>query len=305
MTMPTLLDIAKSNAATDGVLELIDEASAPVPEISMGAARTIKGTHYSTLVRTSLPMVGFRAANEGYAAGKSTYENRLYNCYIFAPRWECDKAVADACEDGAPAFIAMEADAIMQAAMKALGSQFYYGVSNDAKGFPGLLASYDSTNMVVDAGGTTDTTCSSLWAVRFGPQDVQWLWGQGGELNLSDVSVQRVLDGSSNPYDAYVQSMLARPGLKVSSIYSVGRIKKLTEDSGKGLTDARIAALLAKFPVGKAPTHLFCNRRSLEQLRASRTATNATGAPAPIPTEAFGIPLLVTDSIVSTEALTS
>ena len=305
MTMPTLLDIAKNNAASDGLVELIDETSKAVPEISMGAARTIKGITYTTLVRTGLPTVGFRSANEGYAASKGTYENRMYQCYIFAPRWECDKAVADANEDGAAAFIALEAEGIMQAAMQALGSQFYYGVSSDAKGFPGLLAAYDSTNMVVDAGGTTDNTGSSLWAVKFGPQDVQWLYGQGGELNLSDVTVQRILDASSNPYDAYVQSMLARPGLKVSSVRSVGRIKKLTEDSGKGLTDARIAALLSKFPVGRGPDYLFCNRRSLEQLRASRTATNATGAPAPIPTEAFGVPILATDSITSTEALAS
>jgi hypothetical protein len=45
-------------------------------------------------------------------------------------------------------------------------------------------------------------------------------------------------------------------------------------------------------------------KRSQEQLRASRTATNATGAPAPIPTDAFGIPIGVTDGILNTEALT-
>jgi hypothetical protein len=51
------------------------------------------------------------------------------------------------------------------------------------------------------------------------------------------------------------------------------------------------------------PTILVMNRRSLKQLQESRTATNATGAPAPFPSEAFGVPILVTDAITNTEAL--
>jgi hypothetical protein len=46
------------------------------------------------------------------------------------------------------------------------------------------------------------------------------------------------------------------------------------------------------------------SRRSLFQLQSSRTATNATGAPAPIPVESHNIPIAVTDSIVDTEKLT-
>jgi hypothetical protein len=40
------------------------------------------------------------------------------------------------------------------------------------------------------------------------------------------------------------------------------------------------------------------------QLQMSRTATTPTGAPAPYPQEAFGIPIEETDSILDTEALT-
>ena len=152
-----------------------------------------------------------------------------------------DKAVADRYEDGAQAFIALEADGIMRAAMLTLGSQFYYGTSNDAKGFPGLLAAYDSTNMVVDAGGTTASTGSSVWGVKWGPKAVQWVYGSEGQLSVSDVSEQRVLDGDSNPYTAYVQELLAYPGLQIGNKFAVGRIKKLTADSGKGLTDGLIS----------------------------------------------------------------
>ena len=303
MAMPTLLDIAAANGS-DAVVGLIDEASKAHPELTAGAARTIRGVHYKTRVRTALPSVGFRNANEGVAATKPTYESRLVECYILNPRWECDKAVADRYEDGAEAYIAEDGVAMLEAAMQALASQFYYGTGNDAKGFPGLLAAYDSTNMVVDAGGTTADTGSSVWAVRFGPREVTWVYGNDGDLALSDVVEERVTDGSGNPFTAYCQEILARPGLQVASVYSIGRIKKLTEDSGKGLTDDLISTLLSKFPVGKRPEVLFMTRRSLRQLQQSRTATNATGAPAPIPTEAFGVPIQPTDAIVDTEALT-
>jgi len=49
------------------------------------------------------------------------------------------------------------------------------------------------------------------------------------------------------------------------------------------------------------PDALFMTRRSLEQLRASRTATNPSGSPAGNPDNVAGIPIIVTDSILDTE----
>lgn len=304
MGMPTLLDIAKRNGS-DQVVGLVDETIKAHPEISEGFARTISTLNYKTRVRTSLPTVGFRNANQGTAATKGLVENRLVECFLMSPRWECDKAVADVAEDGPEVYIAEEGAAMVEGAMQKLASQFYYGITDDPNfGFPGLIAAYDSTNMVVDAGGTTAATGSSLWAVKWGRADVSWVWGKNGSLDLEPVRLRDVLDSNSNPFTAYVQELVARPGLQVGASFSVGRIKKLTADANKGLTDTLIANLLAKFPVGRGPDALFCSRRSLAQLRASRTATNATGAPAPFPTEAFGIPIKPTDAIVDTEALT-
>ncbi|HXE53707.1 MAG TPA: hypothetical protein VN541_11855, partial [Tepidisphaeraceae bacterium] len=76
MAVTTLLDIAKANGS-DPIVGLIDETTKAHPEISMVAARTIKGLNYKTWVRTGLPTAGFRQANQGVASSKSTYENRL------------------------------------------------------------------------------------------------------------------------------------------------------------------------------------------------------------------------------------
>lgn len=304
MALPNLLDIAK-RSGNDQAVALLDETATAHPELIDIPARTIKGTNYKTLIRTGLPTVGFRNANEGVAVSKGTYEQRLVETYNLNPRWECDKAVADKSEDGPQAYIADEASAVMEASMQTLATQFYYGRDNggDAKGHPGLIDAYDSTDMSVDAGGTTATTGSSVWAVVPGPRGVQWVWGENGSFNLDDPRIETLRDSNSLAFTGYVQEMLAYPGLQVRSARAVARLRDLTADSGKTLTDALLASLLSKFPTGWSPAAFYMSRRSLYQLQASRTATNATGAPAPIPTEAFNIPIKVTDAILNTEAL--
>lgn len=317
----TIADIAKANGS-DAAVGLIEETTKAHPEIAMIPARPIKGLNYKTLVRVALPTNGsvFRNANEGVTVDKSSYINRLVEAFTLNPRWEADRAVADRYEDGPQAYLAIEAAGQVEYAMQSMATQFYYGNQNlfsgvgSTKGFPGLIDAYDATNMVVDATGTTANTGSSVWAVKFGPQAVQWVLGNNGSLDVGDVRTETLYDSNSNPFTGYVQEMLAYPGLQVGSVRAVGRIKKLTADSGKGLTDSLIADLLAKFEVGVVPDVLFMSRRSRAQLQKSRSVTIMTGGVgspnggqgniAPIPTEAYGIPIAVTDAIRDTEALT-
>lgn len=318
MAALTLLDIVKANGA-DAVTGLIDETVKAHPEMTVGTARTIKGTSYKTLVRTTLPTVGFRSANQGTASTKGTYENRTVDTYFFNPRWEADVMVADSYEDGAATYMGYEAEAMIEASNQLVCKQFYYGLAasapsgySDAKGFPGLIMAYDTT-ISVDAGGTTDSTASSVWAVKFGEKATQWVFGQNGQLAMADIATQRILDASNNPYTAYVQEMRGHLGLQNGSKRTVGRIKKLTADAGKGLTDSLIAQLLALFEVGVVPDVLFMSRRSRQQLQLSRSvtifsgmgskATSAMENIAPTPTESNGIRIEVTDSIANTELL--
>lgn len=304
MPRATLLDIAVRNGA-DALAGLIEEAIVVAPELQVGEARTISTTNYRTYIRTELPPAGFRHANQGVDAQKSTFENRLVETFILNVRFEVDRAVADRYEDGSAAYLAIEAAGQMQSAFRALSRQFYYGRGQfgDAAGFPGLIESVTSA-MTVSVGGTTANACSSVWAVRWGMQDVIWVWGDGGRLELSDVRTETLLDANSKPFTGYVQELLAYPGLQVGRSFSVGRIRQLTEEAGRTLTDQHIATLISKFPAGMPPQALFMSRRSLAQLRQSRTATNPTGAPAPFPTESFGIPIYVTDAILDTEPTT-
>lgn len=97
------------------------------------------------------------------------------------------------------------------------------------------------------------------------------------------------------------QEILARVGLQLGSRHSVARIKNIQNADGKRLNDDMMFELLTKFPAGVQPDMFLMNKHALEQLRKSRTATNATGTPAPTPTEVGGVPIKVTDSITMTE----
>ena len=312
----TLLDIAKINGS-DMLVGLVDEAARIVPEMTgvdgrgnrvpnMGSGRTINGISYEVLVNTGLPAIGFRNANEGTDLTKSTQERRIVECFSLTPRWAVDRVVADRSQEGVAALMARQANAHFKAAMMHCGSQFYYGISNDAKGFAGLLAQYNSAAMTVDATGTTPATGSSVWGVKFGAEYVQWVYGNNGRFEIPDMRIQDMADNATPAkyFSAYLQEMFAHIGLQLMNKYSVGRIKDLTAETGKKLTDDLMFELMSKAPAGYMFDVFFMSRRSLEQLRQARTATNTTGYPAQTPTEVAGIPIVVTDSITDTETLT-
>lgn len=311
-----LLDIAKRNGS-DRLVGLIEENLTYAPEIELLPVKTIRGTSYKLLTRTAFPDVGFRTANDGNTPGKSQYENQLIECFIFGGAIQVDKAVADADEEGAQAVQDIESVGFTKQAMIELGSQVIYGTSIDAKGFPGLQAIWTAfdAGLVVDAGGTTADTASSVYGVNLGNQGVQLVMGSGGSMELTDWRVENVAGGTAGTvYPAYVANMTSWIGLQVASKYAVGRLKDATADSTKGVTDAKLAELLSKYPIGYRPTHWLMNRRSAFQLQSSRSATTIqTGAKtstatelwAPFPTESNGIPIVVTDSIGNTEALSA
>lgn len=306
----TLLDLAKLNGA-DPIVGLIEEVATASPEVVTIPARTIRGTSYKTVARNSRPTVAFRQANEGTAATKSNFTERLVECFILSARVEVDKAVARGYEDGEAALQAIEAAGVMRAALSTVGSQTIYGTSSGAKGFFGLqqLIATFGDELVLDAGGTTDNVATSVYAIKAGNTGVQYVYGNGTTFDLGAFREGDATDAAGNSFAALIADLTAWIGLQCVNKYAVGRIKDITTDNGKGVTDAKIAELLSKFPIGETPTHLLMNRRSAFQLQASRTMTASTkqeaftGILPGRPTESFGIPIIITDSIGNTETL--
>lgn len=310
--MPTLLDLAKQRG-NDLTVGLIEESILVNPEIRVFPARGIKSTSYKTLVRTGYPTAQFRNANQGTPWSKSSFENRLVECFIIDSQVAADKALADVWEPGgAAAYQMIESAGVLEATHRRVAKSIYYGNSaaavaaglGDAKGFPGLIDAYDNVGHYVDATGSTALT--SVWAVKLGIKDVHLIEGGNTSIDIMpEWRLETVYDADNNAFTAYVNSLMGWIGMQVGSVNSVVRIKNIGTDTNKGMTDSLGQQALELFPSGVAPDFFIMNRRSRRQLQGSRTPTannpfNANQIP--LPTDIEGIPLLITDAISNNEA---
>jgi hypothetical protein len=321
MSKISLLDAAKSGS-TRAEIALIESVMTYAPELMTFPIEVINDTEFDTLDRHELPATGFTNANEGVAPSKSKFKVRKHQCFIFRGAVNADKAVADAfnLKRGAGRFQAIEADGVGRSAVIEIGKQIFYGIDEDAKGFPGLKAIHTAhaetlgaNALSLDATGTSANAATSVYAVKFGDTFCKVIFGGKKVLSLPPFKEQSVSDDNGGQYEAYVSNLTSWVGLQCANPFAIGRIYNLTTQAGKGLTDAVLAAYLAKCPVGFKPDAFFMTRQSQYQLQVSRTVVlqgngngdigSKSGAIAPVPTEAFGIPIVVTDSILNTEAI--
>lgn len=302
MSVPTLLDLARLDAGVG--YPIIDEAIKSAPELRTVPAATILGTTMELTVRTGLPTVAFRDANQGVARSKSNYETRTFQTHILDHQIAVDEQIVAGAKDKGR-LLENHSIGVMEAAMQYVGSQFYYGTGHDAKGFPGLLAQYAADNdHTVDAQGSTNKT--SVWLLKLGPESLEFLFGNGETIGFNDTwELETVYDDDGNPYKAWTNWMTGRIGMRLANRNCAVRIKNVEEagSNKKALNDALLYAAYEKFTdFGMEPTHIFMNGRSREQLRGSRTAVNPTGTPVPLPTEWEGIPIIRSASIANSEA---
>jgi hypothetical protein len=292
-------DVLALNSA-EAIVGLIRQGTKKFPEFALFPATPVRLTSYKTLIRTALPDVAFRAINAGRDVQSPTLAARSVDCCFLDASWNIDKAAVEACEWGPARAMEIAAQSAIDAMMKAIGDQIYYGTDADASGFAGVGALLDD-DMVVNAGGDSSSACSSLYAFRTGIDGACLAWGNGGKIAGGEIQFCQIFDGDGKSFWGYAQDVSGYAGFQLTDYNSVGRICNL--DSDHGLTDDLISALLAKFPVGEMPDLMFCSRAQLMALQQSRTATTPTGAPAPIPTDSFGVPLHASDSVLNTEAV--
>lgn len=320
MATLNFLDLAKLNS-NDVVGGLIEELINASPELSVFDTEDLMEPgqlSYETLHRTAWPTVEFANAGEGFTASKSEIKLIKHECFRFGGRIEAARHIADNYRrGGAAGYQAFEASGVMEAALKLIGRQIWYGVSYDGDGFPGLKAftpfggTYNYT-----ASGTTATTASSVYMVKFGEKYCRLMAGRArngnGLIDLPDFRIGDMLDsGGVKKMEAYISELSSWLGLQTSAEYSVVRICNLTADSGKTLTDAKLTSAMGLFPANFKPDAIFMSRRSRDQLQTSRTVTlfgQGTTRPnqeliAPQPTSFEGVPIITTDNILNTDAI--
>ena len=299
-----LVQFNDKNLADLNATDLLDDA--PLLKVLYTQAAS-NGTLHKYLKQTVASAAAFRAALDGVTNAASQDELVTATLQILDGSFHADVALADAYKGGRDAYLQKEMFRKMKQVFCTVEKQVIYGVGNDAAGFIGLhdgVLTAVSNAMVIEAAtaGSSVGGQTSVYFIRHGADDVSLVLGNDGKIVVEDEpTIQRVAGSATGTFPALYVPVTGYIGLQLGSIYSSARIANVET----ALDDDDIAAGLALFPASRQPNVIVMNRKSAALLRKSRTATNATGAPAPFPMEAFNIPVIVTDSVKSTEAVES
>jgi len=309
-TLAGLIVFNDANNDDIQVSDLLDDA--PLMQVMFAKAAS-NGTQHKYVKQTVASASAFRAVNTGLAKTFSQDEQVTDTLKFLDGSFYVDVAIADGYSGGPEAYIQKELMRTLRQRMFGLESQVLLGTGNDANGFAGLaddpqLDKTGDTMCTVPANPGAASSNTSVYLIRHGDPDCAVIMGNGGEIVVGETIVQMVYQdptSNSNSFAAYYTPVGAYAGFQIGGAYSAARIANIncaTLSASDALTDDDIYGALSLFPAGRQPNAIVMNRNALRLLRNSRTAVNATGAPAPRPTDVEGIPIIVTDAIGSAES---
>ncbi|MFH1496819.1 MAG: major capsid protein [Verrucomicrobiota bacterium] len=303
-TLAGMLVLNDQNMADIYPTNVLDDA--PVVKLASAIPASQGGTQHKYIRRTTAASAGFRKINTGVTNTAEVFTDVTVNCELLDASYTRDVALASAYRKGLSEYIRRETGAALRNGMFAIEKALFN--FDEATQFVGLpyFNDYADTDVgqIVDAGGAGG---KSVYLIRWGEDAVSIVAGNDGRIDMvwsddSPTIVQVTDAGGTNVYSAYRVTLAGWFGLQVGSTYDVVRIANLDGTSDDLLTDDLISDALAKFPAARPPNMIVMNRTAQKELQQSRTATNPTGAPAPFPAEAFGVPIVITDALGSSEA---
>jgi hypothetical protein len=284
------------------------------------------------VIRTGLPTVYWRALNQGIPSTKSTTAQVDEACGMLEARSEVDKDLAML--NGNTAQFRLSEDTAFLEAMNQTQAQtlFYGNPTTEPKSFLGLAGRYSTltgtigTN-VLDAGGSTATSQSSIFLVCWGDNTVYCPFPKGSKAGLihEDLGEQTVYD-SGNRMQAYSTRYQWKNGLVVKDWRYVVRIANIessvlmaqTGDQATTAVDTNIVNLMAR-AIYKIPNMsmgrcaFYMNRKihaGLSSMALSKTqnvlAINDGLAQFGKPhawLSFLGVPLRKCDQLINTEAV--
>lgn len=304
-TLAGLVQMNDLNLADIMVSDLLQDA--PVVAAMAAVPASQGGTVHKYIKDTGASGAAFRAVNTGLANAAAQEELVEVTCKYLDGSFHRDVAIADGFRAGRSAYMERETRKALRALFAGLEKQILQGTTADANGFVGTpgysFVDYVGDDMVVNAGGSGGR---SVWLVRTTIDDVAIVAGNDGAIRFDYDPEQlvRIITNTSTGagYSALLATLGGWFGLQFGSKYSLARIVNLDGTSDDLLTDDLISEAISKFPAARQPNAIIMDRVSLKELQQSRTATNPTGAPAPFPGESFGVPIIVTDHLNTSES---
>ena len=279
---------------------------------AMAAIPATQGTVHKYMKETTAASSQARAINTGIINTAGQDEQVTVTCVLHDASFFRDAALAAGYGKGKAAYIERETRRALRAMFAGLEKNILQGsASVTGTGFSGFpdQATVDKTGdaMCITAGGAGG---KSVWLLKSTPSDVAIVAGNEGRIDFTydpETLVYVPTVASATPseqrgYMALAVSLMSYFAVQYGNIYGLGRICNLDGTTNHTLTDTLLAEALAAFPAATTPNIICMNRTALYELQASRTATSVTGAPAPFPTEAFGIPIVVSDQIKTDES---
>lgn len=351
LATPTAADLALG-AGNPYLAGLITAIAGQTPIFNSFPMFELNGTFIYALALAALPTpTGFIDLNEGMVSTKAQLVVGKIEAKRIGVLIEAAKSSTDLWNEANPGrnWIDIQVKARLLSEIQNLEKTIFLGTANDAKAFYGLkeitspvtantYALTDSpvfplTKSLLNVGGTTANTASSVYSVCHGEEDAALYMGgpQGvsGFLNMSEIIEQIQFDpGSTTKKQRYY--LTDGEGMTVLSLmgsseayaskkfpqFSVRRACNLTAETGKGCTEAVMDFLMDAHPMGHKPTAFYMSLRSQKQLRADRIANGTvqlqpglTGdrtVRADLPTSHRGIPIIICEqAILDTQAIES
>lgn len=197
LNLVTMADVAKSeNKAIGSVAEVMLQTNQMLKDIPYMEMNM--GTYHEESIRSGLPEVFYRKANEAIPPTKSTIEERKYQGAYFESKSQMDEKVA---ERGGPSRLAFnrwnQATGHIQSHANELASLSVYGSPLDSnRKTPGFfdvlstLASSEPTSKQIISAGGSGSDNASILIVHWGPQSVFGVYPAGtvGGLKRTDRS---------------------------------------------------------------------------------------------------------------------
>jgi hypothetical protein len=309
--MPTLLEIAQARQIplTAGIMRA---AATEAPALAAFDTRTVNGTHFQALALTGIPTAsGFKDYGEGATHGGATLAVREFAARLAVAKVKVEQLTAARWDqEHGPAgttYFDLQVMARMASEMRHLERTIFYGTVQDAKGFPGLkqVTPFSSANVleltenpededfvrtVIDAGGTTADTASSVYSVIHGELDCQLVVCNdgGGELfymteprlqdfapdsDLPDATLEYMVSQISGHFGVAVSGMNQTPNDVIPTQYSVRRLANVTLQTNNKLTGNMMDLLSDSHGDGRQPSAYYMSKRSGRQLAIDGGAT--------------------------------
>lgn len=311
----TLLDLFALQH-DDRLSGLIEDYTTYSPELGQIPVVTRPGTDYNVVKRTALPTGSFRQVNNGATFGKSAFKQEKKQMFFLDFPINLDEAIYQADDQSTGSILYHEMQGLVQSTFVYVGTQFYYGLGQDASGFRSIRDQLAGTVQIGTAGSQPNTTSAYLvwlnpdWGVRF---DV----GKLGAISTNPPVRQQIVVPSPGSGSAFywVTNLSMFIGLSVLSSYSVWAVNGIpttsfgTGASPVGLSDKIGEQLRSAIPLVRQNGLVWLmNKTAYLSLQANRSAignfpAGAKGYPAfsSAPEMLAGYPIIQSESILNTE----